>query len=507
MKELSFIWLLLISQTIFAQSPFSFEDPAMEPYFANSSNVPIVRGKFLHFTTADLDTLSIVYIISHFSPDSKERRSADIKKDGTFELKLDHSIPYQEIVFGVSNVGATRFYAHKGLFIEVDLQKWRAELTNSVQTEQDVHFKNDCFYLSGPDAEMNRFLGLYLNFDLARREEAYRLESAVVNKKLNLTDRLAKLNQAQEVFVAHEKQFFQSHPSVHQWIISEERLTRHYGYLMGAHFYNQESRQLLPQEVFDHQPRLLNDYSSSYYLYLGYFLIHYNRDLYRGLDSAALSPQKKDLIKIMAGSEELGYRTEHVKKVLPTMYTAWCRQLLNVELQSRIEQIQGINQTLEKMTIGIEKKSLGKVVGSLPQGAHLYHAEENNIDSLVQRIRTQYPNQAIILDVWATWCGPCVEDMKNSKSNKEKLKAESIQLLYLCVSKGSSEEKWRKKVVELGVGGEHLWLNDHLSSNILSHFQLSGYPSYIVIDAQGKYHPHLVSSIQYLDVEALKKKL
>lgn len=511
MKELNCIWLLLISQTILAQSSFSFEDPAMESYFADSSNVPIVRGKFLHYTLTDLDTLSIVYVLSSFSLDSKERRLAEVKKDGTFELKIDHPLPYQEVSlglsYGASNIASIRFYAHKGLFIEVDLQRWRELGKMPFEPDENTQYKNDYFHLSGPDAAMNRILKLYDNFDLARRQEAYQLESAVVDKNLSLADRLSKLNQAQKIFTDQETQFFQGKDNTYRWIITEERLGRYYGYFMGAHFYNQKSKQMLPQEVFNYQPNLLNSSNLSYYTYLGYFLIHYNGDLYRGLDSAALSPQKKDLIKIMGGFEELELRIQHVEKVLPTMYTAWCRQLLTEALHSKIEQTQKINQTLEKTTLSTEKKGLGKSIGSLPQGAHLYHAEEINVDSLIKRIRSQYPNQALIFDVWATWCSPCVEDMKNSKNNKEKLKEASIQVVYLCVNASSTEEKWRKKIAEIGVEGEHLWLNNELSSNILSHFQLSGYPSYIVIDAQGKYHPHLVPNIQFLDVEALKKKL
>ena len=89
MKKLSYFWMLLIGQALAAQSPFSYEDAAMEAYFADRSNVPIVRGKFLHFTAEDLDTLSMVYVLPQFSLDRTERRNADIKKDGTFELKID----------------------------------------------------------------------------------------------------------------------------------------------------------------------------------------------------------------------------------------------------------------------------------------------------------------------------------------------------------------------------------------------------------------------------------
>lgn len=511
MKGLCIIWLFLVSKAILAQSSFSFEDPAMESYFADKSNVPTIRGRFLHFTPEDLDNLSIVYVLHHFSLKQRERHLADIKKDGTFELKIDYPVPFQEVSLGVSygesNIASIRFYAHKELFLAMDLQPWRALGKAAFEPDENTHYKNDYFYLSGPDAEMNRILKLYDNFDLARRQEAYRLESAVVDKNLSLADRLSKLNQAQEIFKEQEKQFFQDKDNTYRWIITEERLGRYYEYFIGAHFYSQNSKQMLHQEVFDFQPHLLNSSNLSYYTYLGYFLIHYNGDLYRGLDSADLSPQKKDLIKIMGGFEELELRIMHVEKVLPTMRTAWCRQLLSEELQSKIEQTQKINQTLEKITLSTEKKGLGKSIGNLPQGAHLYHAEETNVDSLIKRIRTQYPNQTLILDVWATWCSPCVEDMKNSKYNKEKLTEASIQLVYLCVNNSSPEEKWQKKIVEIGVEGEHLWLNNELSAHILSHFQLSGYPSYIVIDAQGKYHPHLVSSIQYLDVEALKKKL
>ncbi|MBK9488636.1 MAG: hypothetical protein IPO07_07470 [Haliscomenobacter sp.] len=103
------------------------------------------------------------------------------------------------------------------------------------------------------------------------------------------------------------------------------------------------------------------------------------------------------MVKIIGGPEGLYEREAYIEKMLPTMQSNWCKELIQLELASKKQQTAQINATIQSMPQSTSKTSLGKSIGSLPQGANLYVAEEENIDSPVQRIRAL--SQQAIIDV------------------------------------------------------------------------------------------------------------
>ena len=54
---------------------------------------------------------------------------------------------------------------------------------------------------------------------------------------------------------------------------------------------------------------------------------------------------------------------------------------------------------------------------------------------------TELKGKVIYLDFWATWCSPCLMQMKNSKSWKAKFKNKDVVFLYLSLDKN----KWMEK--------------------------------------------------------------
>lgn len=72
---------------------------------------------------------------------------------------------------------------------------------------------------------------------------------------------------------------------------------------------------------------------------------------------------------------------------------------------------------------------------------------------------------------------------------------------------GSSEEKWKQKVAELGIAAPQIYLSPALSKSIMSYFELKGYPSHIFIDRDGKYYPDLIHSLRGVDLETVREKM
>jgi hypothetical protein len=98
MKKLLFILpILCFTQILLAQVPKNLEDPAMEAYFSNKENVPVLRGRLLNVTKEDADTLMVQYVLVQPSAESQVHLYTELKPDGSFEIKLPYAIPNQQI--------------------------------------------------------------------------------------------------------------------------------------------------------------------------------------------------------------------------------------------------------------------------------------------------------------------------------------------------------------------------------------------------------------------------
>ena len=67
-------------------------------------------------------------------------------------------------------------------------------------------------------------------------------------------------------------------------------------------------------------------------------------------------------------------------------------------------------------------------------------------DSLLQVITRPYRGKMVLVDMWNTWCGPCMRAMKSLKPLKEELK--EVVYLYI-VDETSPEGKWKVMIPDI----------------------------------------------------------
>jgi len=146
-------------------------------------------------------------------------------------------------------------------------------------------------------------------------------------------------------------------------------------------------------------------------------------------------------------------------------------------------------------------------VKTLPFEAALYLGQGTDAATFVATLQNAFPGKALILDVWATWCKPCIIDMEKSKAKKELLKELPLEIIYLAISDGSSQQKWEQTIANLAVSGQHIYIKKDLTTALLKQFNLFGYPSYIFIDKDGNWDTNFVRSIAKIDLDKIRAKL
>lgn len=123
--------------------------------------------------------------------------------------------------------------------------------------------------------------------------------------------------------------------------------------------------------------------------------------------------------------------------------------------------------------IEINKKKTGFTVNET--------GEVSNED-LFPSIISKFRGHTLLVDFWATWCGPCRSANKQILPMKEELKDKDIIYLYIT-GETSPLGTWRNMIPD--IHGEHFRVTDEQWSYLREKFSIRGVPTYFVIDKEG----------------------
>lgn len=122
-------------------------------------------------------------------------------------------------------------------------------------------------------------------------------------------------------------------------------------------------------------------------------------------------------------------------------------------------------------------------------------------EKLMEAIVSQYKGKVVVVDFWATWCGPCFQAMKEIEPLKEELQGKNVVFVYIAET-SSPIDLWKKKI--LSIDGEHYYLTEVESKYIKDYFKFTGIPSYLIYDSEGilKYQ-----NVGFPGVEEMRKMI
>lgn len=92
----------------------------------------------------------------------------------------------------------------------------------------------------------------------------------------------------------------------------------------------------------------------------------------------------------------------------------------------------------------------------------------------------------LYVEIWATWCGPCVKEMPALTELIKEYKGKNIEFVSISVDSKTDYEKWKKMVPEKNVGGVQLIADKQLKSDFMKFFSVGLIPRSILIDENGK---------------------
>src|SRR5699024_11111730 len=111
-----------------------------------------------------------------------------------------------------------------------------------------------------------------------------------------------------------------------------------------------------------------------------------------------------------------------------------------------------------------------------------YHrkiSEESSVEfidgkniSTMKELLEKLEGNKYYVDVWATWCGPCIEEFKHNKELNALLKSKGYKKLYLSIDKPEVENKWRQDIKYYDLKGLHMLASIGFSENFARNYSL-----------------------------------
>ncbi|SEC24650.1 Thiol-disulfide isomerase or thioredoxin [Tenacibaculum sp. MAR_2009_124] len=91
----------------------------------------------------------------------------------------------------------------------------------------------------------------------------------------------------------------------------------------------------------------------------------------------------------------------------------------------------------------------------------------------------------VFIDVWATWCQPCKNEIPYLKKVEEKFHGKNIEFVGISIDQAKDHETWKNMVSEKDLAGTQLFADNNWNSEFVKSYKINGIPRFILIDPQG----------------------
>ena len=170
------------------------------------------------------------------------------------------------------------------------------------------------------------------------------------------------------------------------------------------------------------------------------------------------------------GSEQRGGRRN-----LPTPWSCVVELL-------RLDRLAPEHPRFRRMNLNEAEPLAGAAPVECISGAFMLMPREtfDELDGMDEDFST-FRNQTVLIDFWATWCGPCVKSLPDLRELNEELPADRFEILSISVDEEVDT------VTEFQSDEPMPWANWHIGPrhDILKTWAVRGYPTYVLVDASG----------------------
>jgi len=541
-------------------APLTIADPGMDSYLQKKQTA-ILTVRIIHAP----DTITKVPVkcsFVGFGLALQSNRFYKFNKNGFLKIVLDDRLPYQQIWLNIDHYLYAGLYVNDGLNVTIDAHKIKT-VDGFYMIGDGVEYSG----IDGElNRVMNKHT-VYKQ-DIRNSLGSQFLELSMTRKKFGKEEFLSKFDSVYQAINSIDNEFLVNYPNF-KWAIYNNLMAEYFGRLCAAFWgdkmpdslfnkidsfspYFSSNEGVLFYNYFFNYLSLKNDNPrvniddqlySNYQTYnpeqravldsLKYYsrlpeaekidvlrrvnkkkqelllgeIVKLNTGNLLHLIDIFYTPPKSDVLKTFLLEKGKIEFSQTYPEIIKTMHTNWCKNIAIMELKRATQKQTEIDSLLAKGTQIKENDAfIGKPLGSLTFNANLYRLDNvKNLDEFIINLKSKFPNKALIIDFWATWCAPCLTELPLSKKLQEANSDLPIAFVYICTNSSSNVTVWKNKIAELQIPGTHIFADDRLVSELQSKFNTEkGFPAYVVIDVNGKLKPKAIEWMHFLDRDKLK---
>jgi thiol-disulfide isomerase/thioredoxin len=138
------------------------------------------------------------------------------------------------------------------------------------------------------------------------------------------------------------------------------------------------------------------------------------------------------------------------------------------------------------LTAGQKKRNLDIVTPllTLKPGDDAYAFSYPDKDSKTVSM-VSLKGKVVLVDVWATWCGPCKAEIPHLKKLEEEMKGKDVEIISLSTDAPKDKEKWLKMIRDENLGGTQLFAGGP-GNEFSQYYKVNTIPRFLVFDRNGK---------------------
>lgn len=159
--------------------------------------------------------------------------------------------------------------------------------------------------------------------------------------------------------------------------------------------------------------------------------------------------------------------------------------LAALELTERFKEKYPSSQIIPLLEEQVENN---KVFNNPPEREGVVFRDNSAIETIADII-APYKGKPVLIDLWATWCRPCLESFTRVEPLQKYAADNNLQLLYISIDEEPGiERKWKNIALKNNLTGDHVLMNQAVKDEIYSTFGSNGnmfIPCYVFVTPDG----------------------
>lgn len=205
---------------------------------------------------------------------------------------------------------------------------------------------------------------------------------------------------------------------------------------------------------------------------VAYWSLFYGSDLYIIEYLQGKTPEPEAQIRLL---QEEFHTSSIQEKISRKIIENYIRQRpYSEEYLSRLEQLSQGQPDKEALMQQFRDKRFASPGAPLPDA--VFEDREGKEHRL-----SEFAGKYIYIDLWASWCGPCVAEVPHLQKLEKELRRKDV--VFVSISLDTKRENWEKKMEQLHMHGHQWIVRDETFANMMN---IKGIPHFLLYGKDGK---------------------